>query len=86
LLSNINVFLFSVQSPTFKNYSHFSRLLRHAWVTVGLFLFPGHHTGVTGVKEEHVPIKRFQKHEYRSCAVCSHFIITHVIQFQTTQW
>jgi hypothetical protein len=23
----------------------FSRLLRHAWVTVGLFLFPGHHTG-----------------------------------------
>jgi hypothetical protein len=25
--------------------SHFSRLLRHAWVTVGLFLFPGHHTG-----------------------------------------
>jgi len=24
---------------------HFSRLLRHAWVTVGLFLFPGHHTG-----------------------------------------
>jgi hypothetical protein len=25
--------------------NHFSRLLRHAWVTVGLFLFPGHHTG-----------------------------------------
>jgi hypothetical protein len=25
--------------------THFSRLLRHAWVTVGLFLFPGHHTG-----------------------------------------
>jgi hypothetical protein len=24
---------------------HFSRLLRHAWVTVELFLFPGHHTG-----------------------------------------
>jgi hypothetical protein len=24
----------------------FSRLLRHAWVTVGLFLFPGHHTGI----------------------------------------
>jgi hypothetical protein len=24
----------------------FSRLLRHAWVTVGLFLFPGHHTGM----------------------------------------
>jgi hypothetical protein len=25
--------------------THFSRLLRHAWVTVGLFLFSGHHTG-----------------------------------------
>jgi hypothetical protein len=25
--------------------THFSRLLRHAWVTVGLFLFPDHHTG-----------------------------------------
>jgi hypothetical protein len=23
--------------------THFSRLLRHAWNTVGLFLFPGHH-------------------------------------------
>jgi hypothetical protein len=26
--------------------THFSRLLRHAWFTVGLFLFPGHHTGI----------------------------------------
>jgi hypothetical protein len=26
--------------------THFSRLLRLAWVTVGLFLFPGHHTGI----------------------------------------
>jgi len=25
--------------------TRFSRLLRHAWVTVGLFLFLGHHTG-----------------------------------------
>jgi hypothetical protein len=25
--------------------THFSRLLRHALVTVGLFLFPGHHSG-----------------------------------------
>jgi hypothetical protein len=24
--------------------THFSRLLRHSWVTVGLFFFPGHHT------------------------------------------
>jgi hypothetical protein len=26
--------------------THFSRLLRHAWVTVELFSFPGHHTGI----------------------------------------
>jgi hypothetical protein len=25
--------------------THFSRLLRHAWFTVGLFFNPGHHTG-----------------------------------------
>jgi hypothetical protein len=25
--------------------THFSRLLRHAWVTVGLFFNPSHHTG-----------------------------------------
>jgi hypothetical protein len=25
--------------------THFSRLLRHAWVTVGLFFNPGHHMG-----------------------------------------
>jgi hypothetical protein len=25
--------------------THFSRLLRHAWVTLGLFFNPGHHTG-----------------------------------------
>jgi hypothetical protein len=25
--------------------THFSRLLRHAWATVGLLLNPGHHTG-----------------------------------------
>jgi hypothetical protein len=25
--------------------THFSHLLRHSGVTVGLFLFPGHHTG-----------------------------------------
>jgi hypothetical protein len=32
-------------SPRDRVVTHFSRLLRHAWVTVGLFLFPGHHTG-----------------------------------------
>jgi hypothetical protein len=26
--------------------THFSRLLRHAWATLGLFLSPGHHTGI----------------------------------------
>jgi hypothetical protein len=25
--------------------THFSRILRYAWVTVGLFYNPGHHTG-----------------------------------------
>jgi hypothetical protein len=32
-------------SPRGRVATHFSRLLRPAWVTVGLFLFPGHHTG-----------------------------------------
>jgi hypothetical protein len=32
-------------SPRGRVATHFSRLLRHAWVTVGLFLFPGYHTG-----------------------------------------
>jgi hypothetical protein len=32
-------------SPGGRVATHFSRLLRHAWVTVGLFLFPGHRTG-----------------------------------------
>jgi hypothetical protein len=30
-------------SPRGRVATHFSCLLRHAWVTVGLFLFPGHH-------------------------------------------
>jgi hypothetical protein len=33
-------------SPRGRVATHFSRLLQHAWVTVGLFLFPGHYTGV----------------------------------------
>jgi hypothetical protein len=32
-------------SPRGRVATHFSPLLRHACVTVGLFLFPGHHTG-----------------------------------------
>jgi hypothetical protein len=38
--------------------THFSRLLRYAWVTVGLFLFPGHHTGnslLLGIEEDQIP-------------------------------
>jgi hypothetical protein len=31
-------------SPRGRVATHFSRLLRHAWVTVGQFLFPGHRT------------------------------------------
>jgi hypothetical protein len=34
--------------------THFSRLLRHAWVTVGLFLFPVHHTGNIAVSFKHL--------------------------------
>jgi hypothetical protein len=32
-------------SPRDRVATQFSRLLRHAWVTVRLFLFAGHHTG-----------------------------------------
>jgi hypothetical protein len=31
--------------------THFSRLIRHAWVTVGLFSNPSHHTGHTRTSE-----------------------------------
>jgi hypothetical protein len=46
--------------------THFSRLLRHAWVTVGLFLFLGHYTRkqtitayriFTGKPKSEVPLK-----------------------------
>jgi hypothetical protein len=40
LEDQVSVFI----SPRGRVATHFSRLLRHAWVTVGLFLFPGHHT------------------------------------------
>jgi hypothetical protein len=34
--------------------THFSRLLRHAWVTVGLFVNPGYHTrSLTGYTIEY---------------------------------
>jgi hypothetical protein len=36
-------------SPRGRVATRFSRLLRHAWVTLGLFLFPGHHTGTPDV-------------------------------------
>jgi hypothetical protein len=37
--------------------THFTRLLRHAWVTVGLFFNPGLHTGL---------LKKFNKPKYRT--------------------
>jgi hypothetical protein len=40
-------------SPRGKVATHFSRLLRQAWVTVGLFVFPGHHTGIWVVSSLH---------------------------------
>jgi hypothetical protein len=46
-------------SPRGRVATHFSRLLRHAWVTVGLFLFPGHHTG-----------PKWESLYRNSCAVC----------------
>jgi hypothetical protein len=39
--------------------THFSRLLRHAWVTVGLFFNPGHHTG-------HPDLQPFKKSALRT--------------------
>jgi hypothetical protein len=36
-------------SPRDRVATHFSRLLRHAWFKVGLFLFPGHHTGTPNI-------------------------------------
>jgi hypothetical protein len=37
--------------------THFSRLLRHAWVTVGLFFNPGHHTGLTNTMTQIISLK-----------------------------
>jgi hypothetical protein len=54
--------------------THFSRLLRHAWVTVGLFLFPGHHTGIQIVTSLHQWLK--SSHFIRFC------IILQLIQYQ----
>jgi hypothetical protein len=40
--------------------THFSRLLRHACVTVGLFFNPGHHTGMYNDKLTKCNDVRFQ--------------------------
>jgi hypothetical protein len=41
--------------------THFSRLLRHAWVTVGLFFNPGHHTGPSEPYSTEISHKAFDK-------------------------
>jgi hypothetical protein len=41
--------------------THFSRLLRHAWLTVGLFLNPGHHTGIIVTYLLHIRLIRIQR-------------------------
>jgi hypothetical protein len=49
-------------SPRGRVATHFSRLVRHAWVTVGLFLFPGHHTGRSGTSTY------LKNHEHKFCS------------------
>jgi hypothetical protein len=59
-------------SPRGRVATHFSRLLRHAWVTMGLFLFPGHHTGTTSCACFILSL----------CAIChTHCIILDLITF-----
>jgi hypothetical protein len=41
-------------SPRGRVATHFSRLLRHAWVTVGLFLFPCYHTRSIVISEMNI--------------------------------
>jgi hypothetical protein len=54
--------------------THFSRLLRHAWVTVGLFFNPGHHTG----NQVSYPYEK----EARSITCCSIWACNFVYCFQ----
>jgi hypothetical protein len=55
-------------SPRGRVATHFSRLLRHAWVTVGLFLFPGHHTGRSGSLSRQIPLR--DPHVTRCTCAC----------------
>jgi hypothetical protein len=48
-------------SPRDRVAAHFSRLLRHIWVTVGLFLFSGHHTGRNIAQE---PMNQLHRYQY----------------------
>jgi hypothetical protein len=56
--------------------THFSRLLRHAWVTVGLFLFPGRHTGIVRILQKWI-MKLFlclsNRHAMKMCGVVLYF-------------
>jgi hypothetical protein len=58
-------------SPRGRVATHFSRLLRHAWVTVGLFLFPGHHTG----KAVHLVNNNCEKKMYKVDKCSSVFVL-----------
>jgi hypothetical protein len=50
--------------------THFSRLVRHAWVTVGLFFNPGHHTGSKIIWRQEI----FQCALQKLLVVLKHFI------------
>jgi hypothetical protein len=41
--------------------THFSHLLRYAWVTVGLFLFPGHHSQAILSDHDNTRIRQSRK-------------------------
>jgi hypothetical protein len=49
--------------------THFSRLLRHEWVTVGLFFNPGHHTGSQFDHAQLIQLPRVYVHLMRHCAI-----------------
>jgi hypothetical protein len=54
--------------------THFSRLLRHAWVIVGLFFNPGHHTGYDGLNG-HVLNKELDKFNLKKALNEPHLLV-----------
>jgi hypothetical protein len=53
--------------------THFSRLLRHAWVTVGLFFNPGHHTGLVSNYIDIILSSTVSVVKYRKVTMCWKF-------------